>query len=639
MTAKPTKIHDNLTRRERQALKKLQHRTDIVIKPADKGSGTVVMNRQDYLKECHRQLNDAKFYKKVTKDPTPDVNKRVQKYLDGLLKDKAIDKNTYKYLSPVNPRPGRFYILPKLHKQGHPGRPIVSANGHPTEKISEFVSYHLNPLVQTLPSYIKNTTHLLNKLKQITDLPPNALLVTLDVSSLYTNIPTNEGINACRKALDARSQKDIRTEAICDLIRIILNMNNFEFNNEHFMQLHGTAMGTRMAPAFANLFMGDFETKALDSYPDKPFIWWRYIDDIFMIWTLGEDKLDDFIKYLNNIHHTIKFTSERSTTSIPFLDVDIHLNNGKIETDLYSKPTDKHQYLLNTSSHPYHTKRSIPYSLALLLRRICSTENFFEHRVKELQQYLVKRGYKQRFISEQIDRARLVSRAESLQEHTRETRSDRVPLVITYNPALRNIQKILHNKQPLLNSSSNCKEIFKETPVVSYRRSPNLRDLLVRAKLKGPNQCSQPPPGTFLCNSNHRCLTCPHIEDGKTTYTFSSTNEVRQIKHHITCNSTNLVYMIQCKRCNKQYVGETKRTLRERFTEHRQASNNPRHKKAATAVPTHFNMPGHCTSDMSLVPLELLPTKSTSRRKAREAYLIDRGKTLEPNGLNRRSEQ
>ncbi|XP_078371355.1 uncharacterized protein LOC144655007 [Oculina patagonica] len=192
MTAKPTKIRDNLTRRERQALKKLQHRTDIVIKPADKGSGTVVMNRQDYLKECHRQLNDAKFYKKVTKDPTPDVNKRVQKYLDGLLKDKAIDKNTYKYLSPVNPRPGRFYILPKLHKQGHPGRPIVSANGHPTEKISEFVSYHLNPLVQTLPSYIKNTTHLLNKLKQITDLPPNALLVTLDVSSLYTNIPTNE---------------------------------------------------------------------------------------------------------------------------------------------------------------------------------------------------------------------------------------------------------------------------------------------------------------------------------------------------------------------------------------------------------------------------------------------------------------
>ena len=99
---------------------------------------------------------------------------------------------------------------------------------------------------------------------------------------------------------------------------MILTMSNFGFNNEHFIQLHGTAMGTSMAPAFANLFMGDFERKALDSYPDKPLIWWRCIDDIFMTWTLGEDKLDDFIKYLNSIHYTIKFTSERSTTSIIF---------------------------------------------------------------------------------------------------------------------------------------------------------------------------------------------------------------------------------------------------------------------------------------------------------------------------------
>ena len=92
-------------------------------------------------------------------------------------------------------------------------------------------------------------------------------------------------------------------------------------------------MGTRTAPAFANLFIGDFERKALDSYPDKPLIWWRYIDHILVIWTLVEDKLDDFVKYLNNIHYTIKFTSERSTTSIPFLDVNVHLNNGKIESN------------------------------------------------------------------------------------------------------------------------------------------------------------------------------------------------------------------------------------------------------------------------------------------------------------------
>ena len=90
-----------------------------------------------------------------------------------------------------------------------------------------------------------------------------------------------------------------------------------------------------------------------------------------MVWTHGNEKLESSNAYLNSIHPTIKFTSERSTNSIPFLDVKILLENGKIETDLYCKPTDKHQYLPHSSSHPYHTKKSIPYSLALRLRRIC----------------------------------------------------------------------------------------------------------------------------------------------------------------------------------------------------------------------------------------------------------------------------
>ncbi|XP_078374508.1 uncharacterized protein LOC144658057 [Oculina patagonica] len=480
--SKPTRIRDNLTRRERQALKKLRKRTDIVIKPADKGSGTVVMDIQLYLNECYRQLNNQQFYKREKKDPTDHITGRVKKYLKGLLKDNIINKETHRYLTPQDPKAGRFYILPKIHKPGNPGRPIVSANGHPTEKISEFVSYHLNPLVQTLPSYIKNTTDLLNKLNDIDTLPPSTILVTLDVSSLYTNIPTNEGINACRRVLDQRTDKSIPTEKLCDLMRIILTMNNFVFNGEHFIQQHGTAMGTRMAPAFANLFMGDFERKALEGYTDKPLLWFRYIDDILMFWTHGNEKLDDFIAYLNSIHPTIKFTSERSTTSIYFLDVNIQLENGKIETDLHCKPTDKHQYLLYSSSHPYHTKKSIPYSLALRLRRICSKDEFFECRSKELQTYLTKRGYKNRFVKSQISRAKLIPREDTLKEHLHEIKEpSRVPFILTYNPALPNINKILRKKQPILHSTERLHEIYKEPPVVAYRRSPNLRDQLVRA--------------------------------------------------------------------------------------------------------------------------------------------------------------
>ena len=224
------------------------------------------------------------------------------------------------------------------------------------------------------------------------------------------------------------------------------------------------------------------------------------------------------------------------------------------------------------------------------------------------------------------------------QEHTPDVteKTNRVPFIITHNPALPNIHKILHRKQPILHSSERLSEIFKETPVVAYRRSPNLRDLLIRAKLKTPNTT----PGTFRCESKHGCLTCPHIDHGRTTYTFTNTGEVRQIKQHITCKSTNLTYMIECLRCKKQYIGETKRMLRERFKEHRQATNNPNHSNATAAVPTHFNLPGHSSKDMRLIPLELQrPSNNGSRRKAREAYLIERERTLFPNGLNRRNER
>ena len=115
---------------------------------------------------------------------------------------------------------------------------------------------------------------------------------------------------------------------------MILTMNNFSFNDNHYLQIHGTAMGTKMVPSYANLFLG-FEANALENAPFQPHTWLRYIDDIFMIWTEGPDNLYIFIDYLNNIHSTIKFTSSHFSTNVPFLDVSVSLtNDGSISTDL-----------------------------------------------------------------------------------------------------------------------------------------------------------------------------------------------------------------------------------------------------------------------------------------------------------------
>ena len=160
--------------------------------------------------------------------------------------------------------------------------------------------------------------------------------------------------------------------------------------------MSGTATGTKMAPSYANLFMGVLEKQLLSSYKHKPLVYFRYIDGIFMIWTDEEDSLNDFLTHCNNQNKNIQFEQTISNTSIPFLDVSVTLEGGKLTTDLYCKSTDKHQYIYHTSCHPKHTKTSLPYCLALRLCRICSSENLFQQRTNEMLHHLIQRGYKKK---------------------------------------------------------------------------------------------------------------------------------------------------------------------------------------------------------------------------------------------------
>ena len=175
-TCKPKRIRDNHTTSERQAIRQLKQRQDIVIKLADKGSGTVIMDKTWYIDECNRQLNGSKFYRRLNEDITVDIEKQVTVYVNRMYTDDLIDEKTKQCLIQPDVKPGHFYILPKVHKPGNPGRPIVSCNSHPTERISHFIliiDHHLQPLVHKLPSYVKDTNHFLNKLLTIGKIPSN----------------------------------------------------------------------------------------------------------------------------------------------------------------------------------------------------------------------------------------------------------------------------------------------------------------------------------------------------------------------------------------------------------------------------------------------------------------------------------
>ena len=119
----------------------------------------------------------------------------------------------------------------------------MSANGHTTEKISEFVGLHLQPHVHSLSFYLQDTTYFLRKQDAMGPLPPETLLVSMDVTSIYTNIPHEDGIKACEEVWETRTVKDPPTRILIKLLTLVLKCNNFEFNCRHYLQKQGTAMG------------------------------------------------------------------------------------------------------------------------------------------------------------------------------------------------------------------------------------------------------------------------------------------------------------------------------------------------------------------------------------------------------------
>ena len=157
-------------------------------------------------------------------------------------------------------------------------------------------------------------------------------------------------------------------------------------------------MGSKFAPIYATLVLAYLEEKMYElsekdfdsdfrKYIETNFK--RFLDDCFLIFTRKEEQLIKFFNLLNSLHPCIKFTLDKSRTRLPFLDTSLTNENGKLQTDIYYKPTDSKQYLLYTSCHPKHTRNSIPYNLARRLKMIISEDNTLLVRLEELKTFLV----------------------------------------------------------------------------------------------------------------------------------------------------------------------------------------------------------------------------------------------------------
>ena len=189
-----------------------------------------------------------------------------------------INENIANGLKNPSPRTPLFYISPKIHKDDNPSRPVSSINCH-TANISKYVDYHLQPIVKQIPSYVKDTDNFITKINAVKSVPKNSYLVTMDVRSLYTNTPNAEGKSAIKRAFDNYTKKTTTTKVITTSLTLILTLNNFVFDCIHYLQIKGCAMGTICAPAYANIFMANFELKYIYPYiRDKTKMFLRFID-------------------------------------------------------------------------------------------------------------------------------------------------------------------------------------------------------------------------------------------------------------------------------------------------------------------------------------------------------------------------
>ena len=624
-------MKDNLSKRERAALKRLQLRNDIIIKKADKGGATVIMDKSDYYNEAMRQLNNTDNYIRETQDNTNKNEKIIESKLTDLIESKDITKKTAEKLKPKKSRTPHFYLLPKIHKPNNPGRPVVSSSSSHTEKISAFVDDQIKPIVQKLSSKIQDTNDFLEKIKKLGKISKNSTLVTMDVSSLYTNIPHNEGLGALENALKSTPlNSNITIKAIITMMHLILTLNNFIFNNEFFLQIKGTAMGTRAAPNYASIFMGAFERKHIYNSKYYQHIWFycRFIDDIFIIWTGSEKELKEFFEYINKVHKTIKFTTEHSRYSINFLDTIVTINeDGTLTTDVFQKITDTHNYLHRTSAHPEHNKRSIPYSQFLRIKRICSDNNQLKKRIKQYIEYFVNSGYSRKELTRTAEKILNETLNEEKKENHNKKDNGFIPAVTTYNEAIPNINKVFEKHWNITQTNAKCRRSLKLTPKAVYRRNKNLKDIFVKAKFQNDSNVTTNNEKDFKvtkCNAK-RCSWCKNIVE---TETFSSktNNKVFNIRHNMTCVSDWVIYLAECKSCSKQYTGKSETQLNIRF------NNNRNHLNLGLTnckLVQHYYQSKTCNfeRDLLIIPIERLQIakiKTLPKKERNKSYLIEK---------------
>ena len=657
--------HQNLSRQQQKAIKKLQRtRHSITIKPADKNLGIVILDTDDYLMQCCHILMDEKSYRLAERYPHDEIKHRIINIIIAFKKTvQNIDRKLYNFLQTSlknTSHTPKLYGLPKMHKEFKripPLRPIVAQSGSILNATAKFIDHALQPLAQSYEDYIQNSTSLIVRLESL-QIPESAILVTVDVENLYPSIPQTECLDIVyNQMIEKRHLLIANPNLIIRLLHICVNYNYFEFAGLVFQQTHGTAMGAAFSPTIANIFLSVVLKKFLDSYVHQPLLLVRYIDDIFIIWP-NENTLNQFIQDLNFYHQNLKFTHTCSNSSVNFLDLTIykgphHHHSHKLDIKTYQKPQNLYQYLEFSSNHPKTVFKSLVLGECIRFVRSNTRSETFAATTMTFQRRLQERGYPKKFTSKILSRVKFSNRPNYLTRSTLQEQKKQLPIpLFKCHPP----PKFDRLKQIILRSFNRVGHLVSPPRFITLTH-PTLRKSLIRASVNPtleqsfdillrlshlpentPHKVNGLLPTLRTASSLIRtcnqklCRTCNHLNCSP-AFSSKVTKQIFPIRHKATCTSSNLIYLITCTKCRKQYVGMTSKQLNTRIHHHRYniLHNGP------SGLASHFNFPNHDIKNLSVQVIDVVPPNcpnSLQKLQSLEHYWISQLKTLIPHGLN-----
>lgn len=511
-----THIRMNISKQLLSLIKTMKNNKNYIIKPADKNIGPTIVTHTWYVNEMNRQILDQQYYK-----PTQfsiftnmiiisDINTLLDAYKNiftSKLKDYICQYFT-------NNKACVPHLLPKIHKLKNwiieelQARLIISCVTYITTPLSTWLDALLQPLVSAIPTVTKDSKTFVQSIESL-KISPNrrneCILFTADISSLYTMIPTQKGIDLMVRFLNRDTSIQYLTQlypdvvniqivitAIITALTIVLKNNIIEFEGKFYIQINGTAMGQSCAVVYANIFVYELECELIKitTFNGTTFFYTRFVDDVFGV-IINQYYTNILMRNLNLLHPSIKFNCISSSTEVEFLDTiifkgDRFKNEGRFDLRVHQKITNKYLYIPFNSHHTYHNK--IAWIQGEIKRYIRNTSSFTDYIDIKIKFYnrLRARGYNHQFLCRVMDSILYKQRPKLLESNgTKQDINEKFPLVFTtlFHPLIK------HNdiKSALfLYWNEKMKNLHGKKAIVGYKRSRNMQEMLIRSKYESP---------------------------------------------------------------------------------------------------------------------------------------------------------